>query len=80
MTLHHQERLRRVQEALQASSLGYMLLSISPDLFYLTGYSGELSERLHMLVVPPGGRPSRPRPPSPIGLGPAWSSRRSSWR
>jgi D-alanyl-D-alanine dipeptidase len=27
-------------------------------MFYLTGHSGEASERLHMLVIPPDGRPT----------------------
>jgi Xaa-Pro aminopeptidase len=54
----YQERLRRVQQVLQEHNLDYMFLSISPDLFYLTGYSSFLSERLHLLVIPPEGRPT----------------------
>jgi Xaa-Pro aminopeptidase len=54
----YQERLRRVQEALQQHELDYMFLSISPDLFYLTGYTSFLSERLHLLVIPSEGRPT----------------------
>jgi D-alanyl-D-alanine dipeptidase len=53
-----QNRLERVQEALTNRGLDYMFLSLSPDLFYLTGYSSFVSERLHMLVIPPEGRPT----------------------
>jgi Xaa-Pro aminopeptidase len=54
----HRERVRRVQKALQKNDLDYLFLSISPDLFYLTGYSSFVSERLHLLVIPPQGRPT----------------------
>lgn len=54
----HQERVKQVQKALLENDLDYMFLSISPDLFYLTGYASFVSERLHMLVIPPEGRPT----------------------
>jgi Xaa-Pro aminopeptidase len=54
----YQERVRQIQKALSSKNLDYMFLSISPDLFYLTGYSSFVSERLHMLVIPPEGRPT----------------------
>jgi D-alanyl-D-alanine dipeptidase len=57
METPHQERVKQVQKALSENDLDYMLLSISPDLFYLTGYASFVSERLHMLVIPPKGRP-----------------------
>ena len=47
-----------VQGLLQEGPLDYVFLSISPDLFYLTGYSSSVSERLHMLVIPAAGRPT----------------------
>jgi Xaa-Pro aminopeptidase len=54
----YQARLERVQQAMQAQGLDYLFLSISPDLFYLTGFTSFVSERLHLLVIPPAGRPS----------------------
>jgi len=54
----HRERTERAQESLKQRELDYLFLSISPDLVYLTGYEGHPSERLHMLVVPPKGRPT----------------------
>jgi len=63
----HQKRVERVQKALGDTGLDYMLLSISPDLFYLTGYSSFVSERLHMLVIPPEGRPTLSFPISKKG-------------
>ncbi|MBU0490302.1 MAG: Xaa-Pro peptidase family protein [Chloroflexi bacterium] len=53
-----EKRLAQVQRALSDHDLDYMFLSISPDLFYLTGYSSFVSERLHLLVIPPEGRPT----------------------
>ena len=58
MAVIHQKRVERVQKALVRAGLDYMFLSISPDLFYLTGYSSFVSERLHLLVIPPEGRPT----------------------
>ena len=58
MTNIHRERVGRAQESLKQRGLDYLFLSISPDLVYLTGYEGHVSERLHMLVVPPDGRPT----------------------
>jgi D-alanyl-D-alanine dipeptidase len=52
----YRNRVGRVQATLQGGNLDYLFLSISPDLFYLTGYMGHASERLHMLVIPPEGR------------------------
>lgn len=57
-----QGRLDRVQIALREAKLDYLFLSISPDLFYLTGYSTFVSERLFLLVVSPEGRPTMVTP------------------
>ncbi len=54
----YQARLARVRQAMQSEGLDYVFLSISPDLFYLTGFTSFVSERLHLLVFPLEGRPS----------------------
>lgn len=54
----HQARVRQVQDILREGPLDYVFLSISPDLFYLTGYSSFVSERLHLMVIPATGRPT----------------------
>jgi D-alanyl-D-alanine dipeptidase len=54
----HRERVLQVQKALLKQDLDYMFLTISPGLFYLTGYSSLISERLYLLVIPSEGRPT----------------------
>ena len=53
----HRERVLQVQETLLKQDLDYMFLTISPGLFYLTGHSSLVSERLYLLVIPSEGRP-----------------------
>lgn len=53
----HRERVQRVQAEMRRQGTDYVFLSISPDLFYLTGFTSFVSERLHLLVVPAEGRP-----------------------
>jgi D-alanyl-D-alanine dipeptidase len=54
----HRTRVDHVQAALRDGGLDYLFITISPDMFYLTGYHGHASERLHLLVIPPQGRPT----------------------
>ena len=58
MSESHRQRVQRVQDVLVNSGLDYLFISISPDLYYLTGYDGSPSERLHMLVIPSEGTPT----------------------
>jgi len=51
----YQERLARVQSAMQRQDIDAVLLSVGHDLPYLTGYHAMALERLTMLVVPREG-------------------------
>ncbi len=51
----HGERMGRVQAAMAAQGVDVLLLSVGPDLPWLTGYEAMPLERLTMLVVPRGG-------------------------
>jgi Xaa-Pro aminopeptidase len=46
------DRLARVRSAMEADGVDVLLLSVGPDLPYLTGYEAMPLERLTMLVVP----------------------------
>ena len=48
----HAERLGRVQDAMAAGGVDAVLLSVGPDLPWLSGYEAMPLERLTMLVVP----------------------------
>ena len=52
------ERLARAAEGARAAGLGALLVGVGSDLRYLAGYEAMPLERLTMLVVPAGGRPS----------------------
>lgn len=52
MTAVFAERIRRARAAMEAQGVGTLLLSVGPDLPYLTGYEAMPLERLTMLVVP----------------------------
>jgi len=54
----YRERVQRLQGEMKEQDIAYVFLSISPDLFYLTGYTSFVSERLHLLVVPVTGDPT----------------------
>jgi Xaa-Pro aminopeptidase len=54
----HQLRVLQVQEAMAEKAVGAVFLTLSPDLFYLTGHFAFVSERLHSLVIPRDGRPT----------------------
>src|SRR3954471_1444443 len=49
------ERLARVRAAMADQGIDVLLLSVGPDLPWLTGYEAMPLERLTMLVVPRGG-------------------------
>jgi len=51
----HSERLARVRAAMVADSIDVCLLSVGPDLPWLSGYEAMPLERLTMLVVPCDG-------------------------
>lgn len=51
----HGERLARVRDAMAAQGIDVALLSVGPDLPWLTGYEAMPLERLTMLVVPREG-------------------------
>jgi Xaa-Pro aminopeptidase len=51
----HLERMERVRAAMTAHGVDVLLLSVGPDLPWLTGYEAMPLERLTMLVVPRGG-------------------------
>src|SRR4051812_18897142 len=48
-------RMERVREAMAAGGVDVLLLSVGPDLPWLTGYEAMPLERLTMLVVPRDG-------------------------
>ena len=52
------DRLERVQAAMEAQGVDFLLLSVGPDLPWLSGYEAMPLERLTMMVVPRGARPS----------------------
>lgn len=68
MEARHQERLRRLQQALREADLDFVFLTVSPDLFYLTGYATFVSERLTLLIIPPEGRPTLVCPDFETGM------------
>lgn len=68
MELRYQQRLYRLQQALREADLDFVFLTISPDLFYLTGYTSFVSERLTLLVIPPEGRPTLVCPDFETGM------------
>src|SRR5205085_8527305 len=49
------ERIDRVRARMQELDVDVLLLSVGPDLPYLTGYEAMPLERLTMLVLPAGG-------------------------
>src|SRR4051795_10155927 len=49
------ERMDRVRAAMAEREVDVLLLSVGPDLPWLTGYEAMPLERLTMLVVPRGG-------------------------
>jgi Xaa-Pro aminopeptidase len=49
------ERISRARQAMAAAGIDALLLSVGPDLPYLTGYEAMPLERLTMLVVPRDG-------------------------
>ncbi|HEX7135014.1 MAG TPA: Xaa-Pro peptidase family protein [Iamia sp.] len=51
----HLERMERVRAAMAAHGVDVLLLSVGPDLPWLTGYEAMPLERLTMLVVPRSG-------------------------
>lgn len=51
----HAERMDRVRAAMAAEGVDVLLLSVGPDLPWLTGYEAMPLERLTMLVVPRDG-------------------------
>src|SRR6478735_4192498 len=51
----HAERLDRVRAAMAEQDVEVLLLSVGPDLPWLTGYEAMPLERLTMLVVPVDG-------------------------
>jgi Xaa-Pro aminopeptidase len=50
------DRLAACRVAIDAGGFGALLLSVGPDLRYLTGFVGEPMERLTLLVVPADGK------------------------
>ena len=54
-TAVYMDRMARVRAAMEADGTDVLLLSVGPDLPYLTGYDAMPLERLTMLVVPRGG-------------------------
>ncbi len=57
MSTVHQKRVELLQKTMCRDGMDFTLISVSSDLFYLTGYTTHVSERLHMLVVPAGDQP-----------------------
>jgi Xaa-Pro aminopeptidase len=53
-----ERRMARVREAMAATGVEVLLLSVGPDLPWLIGYEAMPLERLTMLVVPAGARAS----------------------
>src|SRR5215218_3979708 len=51
----HSERMARVRQAMATRGVDVLLLSVGPDLPWLTGYEAMPLERLTMLVVPRDG-------------------------
>src|SRR6059058_489844 len=49
------DRVARVRAEMEAQGVDVLLLSVGPDLPYLTGYEAMPLERLTMLVVPADG-------------------------
>ena len=54
----HTDRLERAQRELARQGADLLLVGPSPDLRYLTGYAGHLSERMSLLVLPREGDPA----------------------
>ncbi len=54
----YKDRLHRVQQAMRAQDISWLLLGPSADLFYLTGFDAHVSERLNLLMLPADGDPS----------------------
>ncbi len=52
----YRERCRRVQHNLAAANADFLLVSPSPDLFYLIGLNRPQSERLTLLMIPREGQ------------------------
>jgi Xaa-Pro aminopeptidase len=52
-----EHRVRRLQRVMTEVGIDTALFSTGPDLYYLTGHSGRVSERLTMLGVPAIGEP-----------------------
>jgi Xaa-Pro aminopeptidase len=51
----HAERMHRVRDSMADAGVDVLLLSVGPDLPWLTGYEAMPLERLTMLVVPREG-------------------------
>ena len=52
------ERIRKLQEAMKASSLSALLLEPGPAMVYLTGVRWGRSERTFALIIPLNGEPA----------------------
>ena len=57
LNVHH-DRLQRAQDEMVRQGVDVLLVGPSPDLFYLTGYPGHVSERMSLLVLPKEGNPT----------------------
>ena len=53
--MSHSDRIARARERMAAVDVDVLLLSVGPDLPYLTGYEAMPLERLTMLVLPVTG-------------------------
>jgi Xaa-Pro aminopeptidase len=53
----HVDRLQRAQGEMARQGIDLLVVGPSADLYYLTGYSGHLSERMSVLVLPVEGVP-----------------------
>ena len=53
----HTDRLERAQRELARQEVDLLLVGPSPDLRYLVGYGGHVSERMSLLVMPAEGNP-----------------------
>jgi Xaa-Pro aminopeptidase len=54
----HAERVERLQAALGQARAAAALVGVGPELEWLVGYTARGFERLNLLVVPAGGRPT----------------------
>ncbi len=54
----HHDRLQRAQEEMAREGVDVLVVGPSPDLRYLIGYAGHVSERMNLLVLPRTGDPA----------------------